>query len=68
MKTFNLRITFTTGPAVITALVALTAIEFLIAMTVERGLVSALIPVVIAKSWLIANYFMHIQSLWRQEE
>lgn len=47
-------------------LAVLTAIEYVIAITLESP--ALLFIVALAKAGLIVNYFMHVYRLWRQEE
>lgn len=53
------------GWVVIIALAVLTAIEFVVAITLEDAvLITLLLIVAVAKGWLIAQYFMHFGQLW----
>ena len=53
------------GWVVITALMVLTAIEFVVAIASEGILlVCALSLVAVIKGQLIVNYFMHFRQLW----
>jgi heme/copper-type cytochrome/quinol oxidase subunit 4 len=56
------------GTVVIALLGALTAIEFLAAVTMDAGLFAALSIIAVVKTWLILDYFMHLTSLWTGEE
>lgn len=53
---------FGRGWRVAIALAALTAVEYLIAVSVEDPLLF-LLPFVFAKAWLILDYFMHVRDL-----
>ena len=55
-----------TGWWVALGLAGLTAIEFVIAITVEDALIWML-PFAAAKGWLILDYFMHVRDLFREE-
>ncbi len=57
------------GLRAIVVLAVLTAVEFVVAMTVSRGngLVPILVVIAVVKAWVIADYFMHIYQLWRSE-
>lgn len=42
----------------------LTLVEYIVAVALDDGLVwPYLVPLLIAKAWLIADYFMHIRDL-----
>ena len=46
----------------------LTLAEYIVAVALEGGLVWPwLIPLMLGKAWLIADYFMHIRDLWGKE-
>ena len=57
-----------TGTIVILVLGVLTAIEFVVAITLTFGLLAALAVIAVIKTWFIADYFMHFTQLWRSEE
>ncbi|HJM76677.1 MAG TPA: cytochrome C oxidase subunit IV family protein [Dehalococcoidia bacterium] len=58
------------GLLVILALAALTAIEFVVFAAFDNtaALIMLLVPIAIAKAWLIVNFFMHVSRAWRNEE
>lgn len=55
------------GFATFAGLAALTAIEYVIAVTVDRALLP-LIPIAAVKGWLILDRFMHIRQLRHKVE
>ncbi len=57
------------GWKVIAGLAALTAIEFVIAVTLGRSIMAPLIVLIaLYKTVVIALYFMHFKQLWQREE
>jgi heme/copper-type cytochrome/quinol oxidase subunit 4 len=58
------------GLVVFLALAVLTAVEYLVAVSLDSNAV--LVPLLAvaagAKCWAIAVYFMHVSRLWRGEE
>ncbi len=62
----TLQQTLKTGWVVIVILGVMTAIEFLIALTVDDdfALFTLLLVIALAKAWLIIQYFMHFGQLW----
>ncbi len=58
------------GLWVIAALAVLTVIEFAVFIAVDssQALVTVLIPLALAKAWLIGGYFMHAARVWQGEE
>lgn len=57
------------GWKVIAGLAVLTVIEFVIAVTLGRGIMAPLLVVIaLYKTVLIALYFMHFKQLWQREE
>lgn len=53
------------GWVMIAVLAVMTAAEFIIAMTLEDGLlITLLLVTALAKAWLIIQYFMHFGQLW----
>ncbi|MDP6667390.1 MAG: cytochrome C oxidase subunit IV family protein [Dehalococcoidia bacterium] len=62
----TLQQTLKTGWVVIALLGVMTAVEFLIAVTLEDAtLITLLLVIALAKSWLIIQYFMHFGQLWQ---
>ncbi len=59
-----------TGLRVFVILAVLTFIEYVIAVSIDQTvlLVVLLAGFAVAKAFLIVQYFMHITSLWAQEE
>ena len=55
------------GVMVLVGLAVLTVLEFVIAVILE-GSVSLLFIVVLAKAGLILQYYMHVNSIWAEEE
>jgi len=57
------------GLRVIGVLAVLTAVEFAVAVAIADVLVllSLLVPIAVAKGWLIVTEFMHVARLWRGE-
>lgn len=49
------------------ALAVLTAVEYVIAVNVDTLVVLWLLPFILAKGWLILDYFMHFKALLRWE-
>ena len=56
-----------TGWIVFLVLAVLTAVEFLVAVTVTTNL-PALLVMALMKAGLIMYYFMHLLRVWREEE
>lgn len=58
------------GLAVIALLAVLTIVEFLVfvAVDVTSALILMLVPIALAKAWLIVNFFMHMPRLWNPED
>lgn len=57
------------GWKVIVGLAVLTVIEFVIAVTLGRGIMAPLLVLIaLYKTVLIALYFMHFKQLWQREE
>jgi heme/copper-type cytochrome/quinol oxidase subunit 4 len=56
------------GLVVITILAVLTAIEFVVAVSVDTGRFGLLAVFALIKAWLILDYFMHISQLWKSDE
>jgi len=50
------------GPQVGLGLAVLTAIELIVAVSIEDALVW-LLPFMVAKGWLILDYFMHVRDV-----
>lgn len=62
----TLQQTLKTGWVVIAILGVMTAIEFVIAVATEDALlITLLLVIALAKSWLIIQYFMHFGQLWQ---
>lgn len=57
------------GLWMIAALAVLTAVEFIafVALDATAPLILLLVPIALAKAWLIVTYFMHVSRLWRTE-
>lgn len=57
------------GVIIFTALAVLTAVEYVIAVSLSSAWILATLLVIAAtaKAWAIAVYFMHITRLWRGE-
>ena len=54
---------------VIIGLAALSVVEFVVPLVLERGpALPILVVLALAKAGLIAHYFMHLAQLWRPEE
>lgn len=53
------------GLIVIIALGVLTAVEFWAAVGLDTRANAVLVVMVLAKTWLILDYFMHFTRLWR---
>ena len=49
-------------------LAVLTAIEYVLAVTQVTGFLVGLAVIAILKTWVIADYFMHMPQIWRREE
>jgi uncharacterized membrane protein len=49
-------------------LAVLTVIEYVIAVNVDSLVVVWLLPFIVAKGWLILDYFMHFRAFLRGEE
>lgn len=56
------------GLRVFIGLAVLTAIEYAVAVSHVTGLLGWLALMAILKTWLIADYFMHMPQLWRRGE
>ncbi|MEE8421573.1 MAG: cytochrome C oxidase subunit IV family protein [Dehalococcoidia bacterium] len=58
------------GLWMIAVLAVLTAVEFIVfvALDTTAALILLLVPIALAKAWLIVTYFMHVSRLWRAEE
>ena len=54
------------GLQVAAALAVLTIIEYVIAVSLDNPLIW-LLPFVVAKGWLILDYFMHVRSVLTEE-
>jgi hypothetical protein len=57
---------FRQGVMVLVALAVLTAVEYWISMA--SGSVVFLFLIALGKGGLILNYFMHVSSLWQEED
>ncbi|MCL4833543.1 MAG: cytochrome C oxidase subunit IV family protein [Caldilineaceae bacterium] len=57
---------YRTGYIVAIVLAVVTVVEFYIALTFNNFAIMMLLGLV--KAYLIVNYFMHIKSLWSEEE
>lgn len=57
------------GLTVFIALAVLTAVEYVIAVSIDAGaaLVILLTVAALGKAWAIINYFMHLPKLWHGE-
>ena len=55
-----------TGWVVGGILAVLTIIEYVIAVEMPKGNLVPLAVIAVIKGWLIVQYFMHIQDLWKQ--
>ena len=56
------------GSVVFIVLAVLTAIEFVVAVALESGRFPILSVIAIAKTYLVADYFMHIRKSWNSED
>ena len=56
------------GVTIIAALAVLTALEFVIAINAGSLANVLLVPIALAKAYLIVREFMHIAQLWRPGE
>ena len=58
------------GLRVIVALAVLTAVEYAIAIGLDsiQLVLTLLVLIALAKTWLIVSYFMHASRLWKGEE
>ena len=56
------------GLKVIIALAILTAIEYAVAVQMDAGANAILVALILLKTGLILEYFMHLSRLWRVEE
>ena len=54
-----------TGWRVAGLLAVLTVVEYVIAVNVESLIIVWLLPFVLAKGWLILDYFMHFRAFLR---
>ncbi len=59
-----------TGLRVIALLALLTLVEFAVFMVIDASapLIMLLIPIALAKAYLIVIFFMHVSRVWRGEE
>ena len=57
---------YRTGYGVAIILAILTVVEFYIALTFNNFAIMLLLGLV--KAYFVVNYFMHIKSLWSEEE
>ncbi len=57
---------YRTGYFVAIVLAVLTVVEFYIALTFNNFAIMMLLGLV--KAYFVVNYFMHIKSLWSEEE
>lgn len=56
-----------TGWLVFLLLAVLTAVEFVLAVTIDANL-PILVVIGLAKAGLIVHYFMHLMRLWRSDQ
>jgi len=57
---------YSQGIVVAIALAVLTAVEYYVALTIDWT--SILMLLALIKAVLVVNYFMHIKSVWTEEE
>lgn len=56
------------GWRVAALLAVLTVIEYVVAVNIDTLVIVWLLPFVLAKGWLIMDYFMHFRAFLRGEE
>ena len=55
------------GAIVLVGLAVLTIIEYYVAILMTSA-IPALFAIALIKAWAIFQYYMHVSSLWREEE
>ncbi|MBI4336557.1 MAG: cytochrome C oxidase subunit IV family protein [Chloroflexi bacterium] len=68
MQNGRLRSALARGRWVLVALVALTVVEYAVALVMKSGNLPWMIIMNLVDAVLILYYFMHIAQLWRKEE
>jgi hypothetical protein len=68
MQVSGLQQSLRKGSVILVILGALTAIEFAVAVGVDAGRFALLTIIAVGKTWLVADYFMHIRKSWNPED
>lgn len=68
METSALRRLLRRGKLVFSVLIALTLVEYALALVMDSGNLPWMIVMNVIDAWLILYFFMHVHQLWRREE